>query len=130
MGVGIVDEKKIDNVNIYNATAIAMEKAVKSMGVVPDFLLIDGRVNIKVQCKKTFIIKGDTKSVSIACASIVAKVTRDKIMDKHGKTYPKYGFGKHKGYGTKEHMRLIAEYGPTPIHRRSFNPVKNILKVS
>jgi len=124
-GVGITDEKKIDSLNIYKATILTMEKAVKGLGVKPDFLLIDGNLKLKVPCKKANIIGGDSKSLSIACASIIAKVTRDRIMDKYHKTYPHYGFKYHKGYGTKRHFEALSEYGPSPIHRMTFRPIKH-----
>lgn len=127
IGIGIVDEKTIDVINIFKATSCAMEKSLKNLSVKPDYLLIDGRVRVKSSCKKMNIISGDSKSLTIACASIVAKVTRDKIMVKYHKKFPEYGFSKHKGYGTKEHMRKIRKYGPSPIHRITFNPIKQFI---
>ncbi|MBL7157375.1 MAG: ribonuclease HII [Candidatus Omnitrophica bacterium] len=124
-GIGIVSEKVIDKINIYNATARAMEIAVRNLGVKPDYLLIDGRIRLKVLCKKAHIIGGDSKSLSIACASIIAKVTRDSIMCKYHKRYPAYGFLRHKGYGTREHLRKLIKHGPSPIHRFTFKPVKD-----
>jgi len=128
IGVGIKNEKVIDEVNIYRATAMAMEEAVKNLEVKPDYLLVDGRVRLKTHCQKAYIIGGDSKSLSIACASIIAKVTRDKIMEKYHKKYPKYGFLRHKGYGTKEHFHRLMKHGPSPIHRFTFNPLKSISK--
>lgn len=128
VGVGIVSEKIIDEINIYNATVKAMEKALARLAIKPDYLLVDGRVKLSFPCKKSYIIGGDSKSLSIACASIVAKVTRDRIMEKYHKKYPSYGFMKHKGYGTKEHMSCLLKHGPSPIHRFTFNPLKRILK--
>jgi len=127
VGIGIVSEKSIDCLNIYRATTKAMEKAIKSLEVKPDYLLIDGKVPVKSSIKKAHIIGGDSKSLTIACASIVAKVTRDNIMKKYDKKFPKYGFSKHKGYGTKEHVRNLNKYGPSPIHRTSFRPVKGLI---
>ena len=124
VGIGIVGEKRIDEINIYNATGAAMEEAVKKLRVKPDFLLIDGRVRFRAACRKAYIIGGDSKSLSIACASIIAKVTRDKMMIKYHKKFPQYGFARHKGYGTKEHFRCLRKHGPSPIHRTTFNPVK------
>jgi len=124
-GIGIVSEKVIDKLNIYNATARAMEVAVENLGIKPDCLLVDGRIRIKSTCKKVNLIGGDSKSLSIACASIIAKVTRDNIMCKYHKRYPAYGFLHHKGYGTKEHLRKLLKHGPSPIHRFTFKPVKD-----
>jgi len=124
-GIGITSEKTIDRINIYNATKRAMRKALKDLSVKPDILLVDGDINLSVPCEKKCITGGDSKSLSIACASIVAKVTRDAIMLKYHEKYPCYGFARHKGYGTREHMRLLLKYGPSPIHRRSFKPIKS-----
>ena len=126
IGIGIVNEKIIDRINIYKATIRAMEEAVRNMGVKPDYLLVDGKMRLKTPCKKSYIIKGDSKSLSIACASIIAKVTRDRIMEKYHKKYPQYGFSRHKGYATREHIRRLIKHGPSPIHRHSFNPVKEM----
>ena len=123
-GVGIVDEKTIDRINIYKATVLAMEQALKKLDENPDFLLIDGRVKLSTRHKRVYISGGDSKSLSIACASIIAKVTRDRIMQDYHNIYPQYGFRKHKGYGTKDHFRAIAKHGPSPIHRLTFRPLK------
>ena len=123
-GIGIISEKRIDEINIYNATRSAMEEAVKNLRKKPDFLLIDGRIRPKVNCQRSNIIKGDTRSLTIACASIVAKVTRDNMMLKYHERFPQYNFARHKGYGTREHFHLLKKHGPSPIHRRTFNPVK------
>lgn len=128
VGVGIVSEKTIDRINIRNATKLAMEKAAKSLKVRPDFLLIDGDIRLKIESSQSCIVGGDSKSLSIAAASIVAKVTRDAIMRGYHKIYPRYGFLCHKGYGTKEHIRCLMKHGPSPIHRVTFNPVKNLIK--
>ncbi|OGW75292.1 MAG: ribonuclease HII [Omnitrophica bacterium RBG_13_46_9] len=130
IGIGIVSEGLIDRINIYNATVIAMEMAIRDLSVRPDFLLIDGRLNLKSTCKKSCIIKGDSKSLSIACASIIAKVTRDSIMLGYHEKYPQYGFARNKGYGTKEHIKSLNKYGPSPIHRLSFNPVRRLVASS
>lgn len=124
VGVGIVDEKVIDRINIYNATVIAMEKAVRSIGKKPDYLLIDGRVKVRVPHRRVYISGGDSKSLSIAAASIVAKVTRDRIMEEYHAKYPQYEFARHKGYGTKLHKERLLKHGPSPIHRFSFRPLK------
>lgn len=126
VGVGVISERLIDEINIHNATARAMKKAVAALGVKPDVVLVDGKIEFFTRCKRLNIIKGDSESLSIAGASIVAKVTRDRIMQRYHKKYPLYSFLRHKGYGTKEHMRLIRKYGPSPIHRLSFNPVREM----
>lgn len=119
-GVGIVDEKTIDDVNILNATKIGMKKAVNSMGIMPDIVLIDAVKGLKMPCPQRPIIKGDATSYAIAAASIIAKVTRDRMMREYAIKYPQYGFDKNKGYGTAEHIAALIKYGPCPIHRRSF----------
>ncbi|HPD00783.1 MAG TPA: ribonuclease HII [Acetivibrio sp.] len=120
IGVGVVDEKVIDEINILNATKEAMKKAVKELVLTPDILLIDSVELKDVKIPQVSIIKGDAKSVSIAAASIIAKVTRDRFIEKMDSKYPEYGFAKHKGYGTKEHIEAIKKYGICPIHRMSF----------
>lgn len=126
IGIGIKDEKVIDEVNIYEATKLAMNEAVENLSETPDCLLIDAMtLNLPIPQEK--IIKGDAKSISIACASIVAKVTRDKMMEKYSDMYPGYGFEKNAGYGTKEHLLGLEKYGVTPIHRRSFAPIKDMI---
>lgn len=119
--------EEIEEFNILEATFIAMNRAIDGLEAEPDFALIDGNrapKGIKIPCET--VVKGDAKSMSIAAASILAKVTRDRLMEEYDKEYPQYNFSKHKGYGTKEHTSLIIEYGPSPIHRLSF--LKNILK--
>lgn len=120
-GVGIVSPGVIDEINILQATYEAMRQAIAKLSAVPALFLNDAVVipGIAIE-KQVKIIKGDTKSVSIAAASIMAKVTRDHMMVQYDKLYPQYGFAKHKGYGTKAHMDAIREYGMCPIHRRSF----------
>lgn len=115
----MLDSKVIDEINILEATKKAMKEAVNGLSVKPDLILVDA-VKIDFECETRPIIKGDATSYSIASASIIAKVTRDKLMEEYDKTYPDYGFAKHKGYGTAEHIKAIREKGPTPIHRRSF----------
>ncbi len=119
--------EEIEEFNILEATFIAMNRAIDGLDIKPDFALIDGNrapKGIKIPCET--VVKGDSKSMSIAAASILAKVTRDRLMEEYAEKYPQYNFSKHKGYGTKEHTSLIIEYGPSPIHRLSF--LKNILK--
>ena len=120
-GVGIVSPEVVDEINILQATYEAMRQAVSKLSVVPDIFFNDAVVIPGIDDKKQIkIIKGDAKSVSIAAASIMAKVTRDHMMLEYDKIYPEYGFAKHKGYGTKAHMDAIREFGMCPIHRRSF----------
>lgn len=129
-GIGIVSEKVIDKINILQATKLAMQKAVKK--IKPDFLLLDGNFTLQqVQGKKYIpqksIIKGDQKVMSIAMASIIAKVTRDRLMQKYHKKYPQYGFAQHKGYPTKAHFASLEKFGPCKIHRKTFYPVSRIV---
>ena len=125
VGVGIVDEKIIDGINIYQATKKAMQLAISNLEIPPDYVIVDGNMKIATKCPIRCIVGGDSKSMSIAAASIVAKVTRDKLMTEYDALFPQYGFARHKGYGTKAHMKALSEYGPSPIHRRSFRPVKD-----
>lgn len=118
--VSFVDPQTIDEINIRQATHLAMEQAAAGLKVTPDFLLVDGSDRIPFSIPSTYIIKGDAKSQSIAAASIVAKVTRDRYMVEMAQKYPSYGFEKHKGYGTQLHMEAIRANGLTPLHRRSF----------
>jgi ribonuclease HII len=120
VGIGIVDEKVIDEINILNATKKAMVKAVNSLDPQPELLLIDAVKLDEVKISQLSIIKGDCLSISIAAASIIAKVTRDRIISEMDLLYPEYGFSRHKGYGTKEHINAIKKYGICPIHRVSF----------
>ena len=129
VGIGIVDEKTIDSVNIYRATIKAMEMALGNIGIPADYVIVDGNMKLPAKCPVRSIIGGDSKSLSIAAASIIAKVTRDRIMEKYHEIYPQYGFFRHKGYPTKAHKKALIEYGPSPIHRRSFRPVMESLKL-
>lgn len=125
-GIGIVDETEIDEINILQATKMGLTNSIKELKVKPDLILVDALKNIDtLEIPYISIIKGDAKSYSIAAASIIAKVTRDRIMLGYDKMYPEYGFAKHKGYGTAEHITAIKRYGPCPIHRRSF--IKNFI---
>lgn len=119
-GVGIVDNDIIDDINILNATFLAMKLALKNLAERPDFLLIDGNRFCEIDIPHQLIVKGDSRSLSIAAASIIAKVTRDRIMVQITDDYPEYNLAKHKGYGTKEHIAMIKKYGRSPIHRKSF----------
>ena len=124
ISIGVVDNREIDKINIFNATRRAMELAVSGLGIRPDYLLIDGNMGLNLPFRQECIIKGDSKSISVAAASIVAKFVRDAIMMKFDKRYPRYGFRFHKGYGTKQHIWALRNFGPCPIHRYSFAPVK------
>lgn len=127
-GIGIVSEKVIDQINILQATKLAMKKAIKSLQqkTAIDFLIIDGNIILRGLAPCKAVVKGDEKVFSCAAASIIAKVTRDRIMQKYHTQYPEYGFDKHKGYGTKHHMEMIKKYGPCPIHRKTFAPVQTM----
>ena len=125
VGIGMSSPARIDEINILQATYEAMQHAVEDLDVVPDLLLNDAVTIPEMPYRQVPIVKGDAKSVSIAAASIVAKVTRDRMMAEYDKEYPQYGFAKHKGYGTKQHTQALLEYGACPIHRKTF--LKNIL---
>ncbi len=120
VGVGIVEREVIDEINILQATFLAMQKAIAALDPQPDYILADAVTIPKILIPQEGIVKGDAKSVSIAAGSIIAKVTRDRIMYEYDKLYPEYGFASHKGYGTKAHIEAIKEYGMLDIHRRSF----------
>lgn len=124
VGIGFADEQQIDELNIYEATRVAMKKAVLNLPHTPTRLLIDGPMRLDLEIEQKGIIHGDGKSASIAAASIVAKVFRDHWMRKLHDLYPIYGFHKHKGYGTAEHMQALKENGPSFVHRQSFAPVR------
>jgi ribonuclease HII len=126
IGIGVVAAEEIDRINILEATKRAMQEAVKALPRVPDLLLIDALYLSSLPIEQKPIIKGDAKSASIAAASIIAKVHRDEIMLRYHALYPHYGFDRHKGYGTKAHLSKINEYGPCPIHRRSFGGVLSL----
>jgi len=121
IGVGIVSHQLVDRINIYQAARLAMKKAVLNLSLAPHHLLIDGNLSLDLEIPQTAIVKGDRKSCSIAAASIIAKVTRDKIMLRYHKKFPVYGFDRHKGYGTKLHFENLQKHGACPIHRRSFS---------
>lgn len=125
VGLGIMDNQTIDRVNIYEATKLAMTEAVAQLKIKPDYLLIDA-MKLDLPLPQQSIIKGDANSLSIAAASIVAKVTRDKMMAEFDQIYPGYDFAQNAGYGTKLHLEGLDKYGVTPIHRRSFEPIKSM----
>lgn len=128
IGVGVCDHSTIDRINILEATFLAMKKAIGTLKTKPEFILVDGQFKIpNISIKQKAIVNGDNLVLTIAAASIIAKVKRDKIMEEfHGK-YPQYGFNAHKGYGTKQHIQKLKEHGPCPIHRRTFAPVKELI---
>ncbi len=130
--IGIVSEKIIDEVNILEATKLAMEQAFKKLNIIPQneiYILIDGNFTLeKIDLNQKAVPQGDEKIISVAAASIIAKVTRDRMMMEYHIDYPQYDFAKHKGYGTKTHIEAIKKFGPCPIHRRSFEPVKSLTK--
>lgn len=122
-GIGVASRDEIDRINIYQATRLAMRRAVMSLSVTPAFLLVDGNLSLDIPINQQAVIKGDTKSASIAAASILAKVYRDTLMDDLDQKYPGYFFSRHKGYGTRVHLERLSLLGPSPEHRRSFSPV-------
>ena len=119
-GIGSADEKEIDEINILQATFLAMRRAIEAMPVRPDLALIDGNRDSDFGVSSETVVKGDSLSANIAAASILAKVTRDRVMMQYAEQYPQYGFEVHKGYGTKRHYEALREFGPCPIHRQSF----------
>lgn len=122
VGIGLVTVEDIDRINIFQATLLAMKRALDELKDQPDHLLIDGRMDVPVEQGRTYLIRGESLSTSIACASIIAKVFRDRLMIDADKKYPQYGFKQHKGYGTPQHMEAIREYGFCSIHRKTFGP--------
>lgn len=128
IGIGIVDEKKIDEINIYEATKVAMKMAIDNLSIKPDYVLIDA-MKLDIDIPSNSIIKGDAKSESIAAASVIAKVTRDRMIDEIDKEYPMYDLKNNKGYGTKKHLEALKEYGPCKYHRYSYSPVSDSLKM-
>jgi ribonuclease HII len=127
VGVGVATEQEIDRLNILEATRLAMRRAIASLNPPADCLLVDALALSNLAIPSRSIIKGDTLSISIAAASIVAKVTRDRMMVAYHLAYPSYNFLSHKGYGTEEHLQRLAQYGPCAIHRRTFAPVAQLL---
>ena len=125
--VAVIDQEVIDEINILQATRLAMKKAVETLKITPGLLLIDGNQKIDSNLNQWAIVKGDSRSLTIAAASVLAKVTRDRIMDDYHKLYPQYGFDRHKGYGTKIHRNQIQEYGPCPVHRKTFKGVSEYI---
>jgi len=130
VGVGSADVGEIDQLNILEATRLAMRRAVDQLDPPPDYLLIDAVVLLGFKVPTKPIIKGDSLSVSIAAASIIAKVTRDRLMARYHEIFPEYGFLSHKGYGTAEHLERLARHGPCSIHRRTFAPVQEVMSAA
>jgi ribonuclease HII len=127
IGIGIVSAEETDQLNIYQATKKAMMEAVKQLNPQPDYLFIDA-MELPLSIPQRSIVKGDANSISIAASSIIAKVTRDRMMKELGKQYPEYGFEKHMGYGTEYHLEAIRRYGVTAEHRKSFSPVRQAIE--
>jgi len=130
VGIGIIPSEIIDSSSVLKATWLAMQTAVQNLPRSPDFLLVDGTAVPNLPIPQQKIIRGDKICLSIACASIIAKVTRDRIMAELHQVYPQYGLARHKGYGTKEHLTCLEHHGPSPIHRLSFAPVKELRKLA
>ncbi len=128
VGVGIVAAETIDRINILQAALLSMAKAVENLAIQPDYLLIDGSFPIPMDLPQNALPKGDSLSISIAAASIIAKVTRDRMMVVFDRTYPEYGFSQHKGYPTRAHREAIRKFGCSPIHRKTFKGVKEYLR--
>lgn len=128
-GIGVIDHQIIDSIGILKATRLAMCQAVEQLTCLPDFLLIDFLTLPQLKISQKPIIRGDKLCLSIACASIVAKVTRDRIMVELDQLHPGYGFANHKGYGTKQHVSCLHQHGPSPIHRRYFAPVREATRL-
>lgn len=127
-GIGIVSVDVIDTINILQASLLAMQQAVLRLRKIPNLVLVDGKQKIPaLRCAQETLIDGDARCLSIAAASIIAKVTRDRLISHCDRDYPQYGFSRHKGYGTPEHQEALKLHGPTPLHRRSFAPVRNLL---
>jgi ribonuclease HII len=129
IGIGICDHKTIDRINILEASFLAMKKAIGAIKNKPDYIILDGKWEIpNFSLTQRAIIKGDNRVLSIAAASVIAKVTRDRIMRDFHELHPQYGFDQHKGYGTKLHFSNLNNFGPSPVHRRTFKPVKRLIK--
>jgi len=127
ISTGIVEHTRIDQINIYYASIEAMQTAVNTLDERPRLALVDGPLDLNLICDYDNVVKGDAQSLSIACASIVAKVARDRLMLSYHERYPQYGFDQHKGYGTKQHLEALKNFGACEIHRKSFHPVAAVL---
>jgi ribonuclease HII len=128
VGIGMASVEEIDNFNIGRATKLAMERAFLALPTPPNYALVDGNQLPNLPCKMQFVIKGDSISLSIAAASIIAKVTRDRIMAGLAAEFPQYNWQKNKGYGTADHIKALELYGVSPHHRRSYAPIRNLLQ--
>ncbi len=128
-GVGIADVEEIDAINILQATHVAMQRALDKLVPPPEHVLVDGLPVETITFPSTAIVKGDSRSFSIAAASVIAKVTRDRMLEALDVAYPLYGFARHKGYGTQDHMVALMEHGPCPAHRTSFRPVREAAEI-
>ncbi len=128
VGVGVISVAMIDRYNILRATKMAMQQALAALPASPTYLLLDAIKLSNVRLPQLSLIKGDARCLSIAAASVIAKVTRDRLMEELDRQYPGYGFARHKGYGTVEHQRALASLGPSPIHRKTFAPVRALLE--
>ncbi|MGQ9662089.1 MAG: ribonuclease HII [Kiritimatiellia bacterium] len=128
-GIGVAETGEIDELNIRRATHLAMARAVRALSPLPDYVLVDGYPVPGFPCPSTAIIRGDSRSLSIAAASVVAKVVRDALMRELDCFYPEYGFARHKGYGSHEHIEALFRYGPSPMHRGSFRPVREAAEI-
>lgn len=127
IGVGVVDSKTIDKQGLTKALNMSYKRAILGLSRQPEYVLVDGIGKYEIDCPYKTVIRGDSKVRSIAAASIVAKVTRDFIMEMYDKKYPDYGFAKHKGYGTRHHQQNLLEYGCCQIHRQSFKPINDLI---
>ena len=128
VGIGQASEEVIDEVNILEATKLAMQKALLALPRTPDLVLIDGRIHLNLPLPQRAVVRGDGRSASIAAASVIAKVYRDHWMEQLDQTYPDYGFARHKGYPTRFHLAALRQKGATEVHRRSFRPVREVLE--
>lgn len=126
VGIGVCEEEEIDRINIFQATMKAMAEAISKLKETPDLVLVDGPKLPNIFHRQVAIVNGDALSFSIACASVVAKVTRDRMMDYYDKLYPEYGFREHKGYGTARHIAALKQYGACRLHRKTFEPVRSL----
>ena len=122
--ISLVEADEIDRINILRASLLSMNRALRQLRSTPDHVLVDGNQKTSTEWDQTAVVKGDSRSYSIAAASVLAKVTRDRVMLEHDGRYPCYGFASHKGYGTPQHLAALAVHGPCPIHRRSFAPLR------
>ena len=129
IGVGVADHTEIDELNILRATHTAMARAVLNLPTLPDHVLVDGLAVKGLPCASTAIVRGDSRSLLIAAASVVAKVVRDRCMCALDRLYPRYGFAGHKGYGSRAHIQALFEHGPCAIHRRTFRPVREAAEI-